>query len=309
MGPDGREKASNGHDTPLLIPVANNPTEVKTMSTLTILGEMVRHSTDSQQYDAKCYDMRELLEEIERRELVSGEDMTCRYGITSPYDVCNIDTDEFSNVNNPTTPTNQPNQPTTPTNHPNQPTTLPTNQNFTPAFSSDIDHPQYTPPSLPVPFSSLVGKNKVGDDVLDRCRRDGIDFYLQLDDKNGPDVEMEILEDIDIEAERKKADDCPYWKDKESFFSEFNFKDLAQEHLDPLKELLFSFRHIFDSSDPAQFRQGINMKPIEIKLKPGMTPKKHKLRRLSDEKIRHLKIHLKTLLDQGVIAELDSSAD
>ena len=307
--PDGREKASNGHDTPLLIPVANNLTEAKTMSTLTILGEMVRHSTDSQQYDAECYDMRELLEEIERRELVSGEDMTCKYGITSPYDVCNIDTDEFSNVNNPTTPTNQPNQPTTPTNHPNQPTTLPTNQNFTPAFSSDINHPQYTPPSSPVPFSSLVGKNKVGDDVLDRCRRDGIDFDLQLDDKNGPDVEMEILEDIDIEAERKKADDCPYWKDEDSFFSEFNFKDLAQEHLDPLKELLFSFRHIFDSSDPAQFRQGINMKPIEIKLKPGMTPKKHKLRRLSDEKIRHLKIHLKTLLDQGVIAELDSSAD
>merc|ERR1712074_254708 len=121
MGPDGREKASNGHDTPLLIPVANNLTEAKTMSTLTILGEMVRHSTDSQQYDAECYDLRELLEEIERRELVSGEDMTCKYGITSPYDVCNIDTDEFSNVNNPTTPTNQP---TTPTNHPYQPTKI-----------------------------------------------------------------------------------------------------------------------------------------------------------------------------------------
>ena len=36
---------------------------------------MVCHSTDSEQFDA--YDMKELLEEIERRELVTGEDLTC----------------------------------------------------------------------------------------------------------------------------------------------------------------------------------------------------------------------------------------
>ena len=108
-----------------------------------------------------------------------------------------------------------------------------------------------------MPFLSLVGQNKVNDVLLDRCRRDGIDFDLQLDDKNELDVEIQLLDDVDIEAEKKKANDCPYWKDKESFFSEFNFKDTAEEHLEPLKDLLWSFRHIFDSSNPLQFRKGV----------------------------------------------------
>ena len=74
LSPSQMVEASDGLPTPLLIPVANNLTEAKTLLTLTILGEMVHHSTDSQQYDAKCYDMKELLEERERREMVSGED-------------------------------------------------------------------------------------------------------------------------------------------------------------------------------------------------------------------------------------------
>ena len=129
---------------------------------------MVCHSTDSEQFDA---DMKELLEEIERRELVTGEDS---YGITSPYDVCNNDTAELLNKSNPITPTTQA---TTPP---------PAFTFFTdPAPMSYINCPQFTPPSSPVPFSSLVGQIRVDDVLLNHCDRDGIQFDLQLDDKHG----------------------------------------------------------------------------------------------------------------------------
>ena len=58
--------------------------------------------------------------------------------------------------------------------------------------------------SAPVPISELIDVNKVSNEDLERCRKDGIAIDVRL---TQPDlgIDVEILEDIDVEAERAKS--------------------------------------------------------------------------------------------------------
>ena len=294
-------EASNDKDNySFIIPVANNTRREMTLGKMTIMGEIVTHD-DSEVWSADCYSLREVLEFLEGREM-NGDDFTVEYGITSAYDVCAV-----SDVNNPNS---APSAEVTLNSAPPDGVTLNT---APPAAAvpnqSPVPGPQFTPSSSPVPFSELIGQNKVEAAKLDKCRRDGINFDLKLDEPECQ-VEMELINDVDFEAEASKAESCPYWPDRDHFLSQFNFKDCPEEYLPRLHHILWSYRHTFyNESTPMMFRQGIKAKPIDIKLAPGKIPKKNAPRRISEEKRRHLQLHIETLQKQGVLEELDSAAE
>ena len=159
-------------------------------------------------------------------------------------------------------------------------------------------------------FSSLIGRDKVDNETLERCCEVGVDFDLQLA-QSPPDLGVELMEEVDIDAERAKADSCPYWKEgKEEFLSNFNLKDSDSEYVSRVNELLYSFCHVFhDERHPEQFRKGIKMAPLVIKRVPGKTPRKQRVRQMSDKKLGYLKKHIETLVSQGVLEELRDVTD
>ena len=75
------------------LPFANSSESEITLWPGFIVGEMVDHATDATHHSIDCYPLKELLEEIERRESVTGDEFVCTYGITSAHDVCNINND------------------------------------------------------------------------------------------------------------------------------------------------------------------------------------------------------------------------
>ena len=158
-------------------------------------------------------------------------------------------------------------------------------------------------------FSSLIRQGKVSDELLLKARENGIDFDLSTDSSH-PDIVMDILDDVDIDAEMKKAEACVFWPDKDEFLSQFNFKDINRLYLPRLQDLLWSFRHIFyNEKTPDQFQTHLRIRPIKIDLLPGACPRREKMRTMSPKKLEHLKTHIETLLRQGVIAELDDATD
>ena len=185
---------------------------------------------------------------------------------------------------------------------------------ITPAYSGDFESSANSAPTQPqspkpVPFSSIVGVGKVSPEVMEKCHRDGVEFDLKLQHEK-PEVEIELLDDVDIEAEKKKAESCIYWPDREEFLSKFNFKDIEDSLLPRIHDLLWSFRHcFFNEQFPEQFRQGIKMKPVVVNALPGKSPKKEKIRQMSDEKLSHLKKHIDTMVAQGVLEELTDVVD
>ena len=127
----------------------------------------------------------------------------------------------------------------------------------------------------PIPFSTIVGKTKMAAKTLDEVREKGVTFDLDIE-QTPPEVEMDVLVDVDIEAEKLKAENCPYWE-YEEFVGSFEFKDLENEYKEPLIDLLWSFRHVFhNEKHNEQFRKGLRMKPINIERIPGASPKKEK---------------------------------
>ena len=73
--------------------------------------------------------------------------------------------------------------------------------------------------------------------LIEKCHRDGVDFDLSLDNVE-PEVDVELIDDVDVEKERRKSEACPYWTDKNAFLSEFNFKDISTDHLSRVEDLL-----------------------------------------------------------------------
>ena len=63
----------------------------------------------------------------------------------------------------------------------------------------------------PIPLSTIVGKSKMAARTLDEIREKGVTFDLDIE-QTPPEVEMDILVDVDIEAEKLKAENCPYWE-------------------------------------------------------------------------------------------------
>ena len=161
----------------------------------------------------------------------------------------------------------------------------------------------------PIKFSELINKNKVPPEALIKCMKDGIEIDLEL---NVPEADIGINEDpVDIEEERRRNKSCPYWPSKEEFLAHFDFSSVENRYLEETKQLLWDFRGtFFNESKPEMFRKGINMAPIEIKMKKGMEPtKRHPPRRMNEEKLKHLKEHIRTMLDRGIIEELKEGAD
>ena len=161
----------------------------------------------------------------------------------------------------------------------------------------------------PIKFTELINRNKVPPEALTKCMKDGIEIDLDL---NVPEAEIGINEDpVDIEEERRRNRKCPYWPSREEFLKNFDFSTVEHEYLEEVKQLLWDFRGTFFNEDkPEMFRKGINMAPIEIKMKKGMEPtKRHPPRRMNEEKLKHLKEHIKLMLQRGVIEELKDGAD
>ena len=162
--------------------------------------------------------------------------------------------------------------------------------------------------SSAVPFSTLINRPKVSNEELEKCRKDGIIFDLPLDQKP-PQVEVPELENFDIESERQKAESCPYWTDKSAFIEQFNLSHMDQSVRLRIEDLLWEWKHVFYNQDtPAQFKEGIKMKPVKIERIPGLTPRKEKYRRISDKKMAELKKHIDALTAQGVITEMDDAS-
>ena len=169
--------------------------------------------------------------------------------------------------------------------------------------------PTSGPDEEAVKFSTLVGRDKVDAATLDRCRDKGVEFDLDIE-QPPPEVEVELIDDVDIEGEAAKAKDCPYWTDREAFLAKFNLKDMQEEHVPKVQDLLWKFRHVFyNESTPQQFHLGIKAKPIKIERKPGMTPRKEKVRTMSDKKLSYLKKHIEEMVDQQVLEELVDVTD
>ena len=135
-------------------------------------------------------------------------------------------------------------------------------------------------------------------------------FDLQLQQPE-PEVMIEKLTKIDVEAEIRKNREVEYWPDKDYFLSKFpGLAEIDPKYRPLATELLYSFRHIFYNNDrPDQFRQGINMQPIKIERLPGLKPRKEKARQISEKKKKYLEMHIKNLVDQGVIEEVENVVD
>ena len=143
-----------------VLPVANQSKDSIDLWPGFIVGENVNHKNDASQHGVDCFHLGDLLEEIKRRDLKTGEDFVCGYGVVHPDDICAIEVDS------------QP-QP-----HLNTPSPTPDELSST--------------PGSPVPFSSIIGVGKVSPSQLEKCHRDGVDFDLSLKN-DGPEVEVELL--------------------------------------------------------------------------------------------------------------------
>ena len=156
----------------------------------------------------------------------------------------------------------------------------------------------------PVKFSTMVGLNKVSNETLIKCLKDGIEVDLKMDVK---EADIGVNEDpVNIDEEIKRSESCPYWPDKEAYLTIFDLSSVEEEYLEETKTLLWNFRKCFFNEDkPEMFRKGVEMTPIEIKMKKGEEPTmRHPPRRMNDEKLAHLKQHLKTMLDRNIIEEI-----
>ena len=162
----------------------------------------------------------------------------------------------------------------------------------------------------PIPLSSLVNRGRLPPEMVEACRDRGVNCDLQLQHKP-PVVLMKKIKKIDVERELKKHRKDEYWPDKEEFLSQFPcLEELQQQHRQKAEDLLYSFRHIFfNPSTPQQFKRGMNITPVKMDRVPGAVLKKEKIRQVNKKKEAHLKSHISSLLERGVIEEADNIVD
>ena len=160
----------------------------------------------------------------------------------------------------------------------------------------------------PVLLSELKGNNKPSDELMQKFYKNGVKMDIPIV-QNIPSVEIEDTE-INIEEEREKSKNCPYWNNREEYLSGFDFSDFKEEEMEYAKNLMYDFRHTFYNTEtPQQFQSAIKIEPVQIKLIPGIHPRKDKKRTLSPTKEALLEEHVKRLLAEGVIEELQSVED
>ena len=162
----------------------------------------------------------------------------------------------------------------------------------------------------PVKFSSLMDVGKVDSATLEKCRKDGIKFDLELD-MVAPQIILDKTKKIKIKEEMEKSESCEYWKEKSHFLNQFELSNVDENQLPKLQNLLWAFRHIFyNESTPAQFRTGLtNIPPIHVARVPGLVPRHEKLRQVPDSKLAHLKKHISNLVQMGVLVPATDISD
>ena len=169
-----------------------------------------------------------------------------------------------------------------------------------------VDEPLDESAGAPVKFSSIVDRNRLTLEELADCRERGIEIDVPLR-PTAADADVDIIEDVDIEFEKKKADQCPFWEDKQEFLDNFNMKDMDEKLKLQVCDLLWSFRHVFHNpAHPSQFHEGIRCKPIVVDRIEGKTPPRGKYRQISDRKLHYLRHHIKSMCDEQILAELES---
>ena len=162
-------------------------------------------------------------------------------------------------------------------------------------------------PGVAVLLSELTDREKVDDETLDKCRTEGIDIDVELEQRPKFDAKVNDTE-LDIEKEKEKSKNCEFWPDENEFIKQFNLTELDAESSTKMKDLLLSFKHCFyNEQRPDQFKKGMQVKPVKITTIPN-PPKlrKEPPRRLNEVKLGHLKKFLVDLKEQGVITELDN---
>ena len=158
--------------------------------------------------------------------------------------------------------------------------------------------------NCPAKFSDLVGVNKLDQETFEQCRTHGVTMDYKIEQIK-PNVEVTELFEPDYEAEKEKAKNCPYWKDKDKFLKCFEYSHMDSETEEFIKNLLWDYRHIWYAEEfPEQFRLGLqNVTPVKIDRIPGAVPRREPLRQLSNEKLKILQRHMDDLMDQGVLVE------
>ena len=110
---------------------------------------------------------------------------------------------------------------------------------------------------------------------------------------------------MNVESEAPKSHDCEFWLDREAFLSQFCLEVNDDDTERQLKELLWNYRHVFmNKKYPHQFHEGIRVPTITIPLKPNPPPPRtERPRRLNEAKLQHLKDHIRTMMEQGIMKE------
>lgn len=90
----------------------------------------------------------------------------------------------------------------------------------------------------PIKLSSIINKNKIDNETMQKCRENGIIFDLEIETKHEstPSFSREA-EKIDVEEEKKRSINCPYWTDKSEFKSQFQLEELDEESEIKMKDL------------------------------------------------------------------------
>ena len=283
-----------------------------------IFGEVVTHPSNSERNDVEVFSIAEIMLEVKRREEEEEE--------RRKWQTPNEDAANWQATNQKTTnrsqdfPRNEASTSTVDSAHGASCSDGESQSRYTPAFSdfnvssastkpkknTEKSEGEFEKQESPQLFSNLHSRNKVDDDTLHKARRDGIIFDMEIEQEPlDCDDYIEMIDDVDIDQERAKSKDCPFWPDREAFLSEFNFKDLEGGTKSEVEDLLWDFKHIFyNEKTPEQFKPGIKCKPIKIETLPGAIPKKEKCRRISDKKLKYLKEHVEALTRMGVLEEL-----
>ena len=81
-----------------------------------------------------------------------------------------------------------------------------------------VDEPLDESAGAPVKFSSIVDRNRLTLEELADCRERGIEIDVPLQ-PTAADADVDIVEDVDIEFEKKKADQCPFGRTSKNFWT------------------------------------------------------------------------------------------
>ena len=82
----------------------------------------------------------------------------------------------------------------------------------------------------PVKMSDIINNNKCSNQTLEKCRKNGMkcDLKIEVEPHFTPPF-TPPSEPIDIEEEKKKSTNCPYWTNEEEFQKQFKLEELDEE--------------------------------------------------------------------------------